>query len=60
MLATLPTLDVLPISCRAAAVIIHGSGDSTGRVGELPASGFPTALTLLDIGVVTTETGPPG
>ena len=51
------SVGVRPNSCRAAAIIIHGNGDSTGGVGELPANGFRTALTALDIAVVTTATG---
>ena len=55
-LTALLRLGVLPKSCRAAAIIIHGNGDSTGAVGELPANGFWTALTMLDIAVVATST----
>ena len=55
--AALVSAGVRPNSCRAAAIIIHGNGDSTGAVGELPANGFRTALTTLDIAVVTTATG---
>ena len=51
------SLAVRPNSCRAAAIIIHGNGESNGAVGELPASGLRTALTTLDIAVVTTMTG---
>src|SRR6478752_2607961 len=51
------SVGVRPNSCRAAAIIIHGNGDSTGGVGELPANGFRTALTALDIAVVTAATG---
>src|SRR5690242_12258643 len=29
----------VPNSCRAAASIIHGSGDTAGAFGELPANG---------------------
>ena len=56
-LAGLLSLGVRPNSCRAAAIIIHGNGESNGAVGELPANGFRTALTTLDIAVVTTMTG---
>ena len=56
-LAGLVSPDVRPNSCRAAAIIIHGNGESNGAVGELPASGLRTALTTLDITVVTTMTG---
>jgi hypothetical protein len=55
-LTALLRLGVLPDSCRAAAIIIHGKGDSTGAVGELPANGFWTALTMFDIAVVATST----
>jgi hypothetical protein len=47
-------------SCRAAAITIHGNGDSTGAVGALPANGFRTALTTVEIAVVTTSTGAGG
>ena len=56
-LAGLVSPAVRPNSCRAAAIIIHGNGESNGAVGELPASGLRTALTTLDIAVVTTMTG---
>src|ERR1700754_4950109 len=48
---------VRPDSCRAGPIIIHGNGELTGAVGELAASGLRTALTTLDIAVVTTMTG---
>src|SRR5690349_4629656 len=53
-LTGMASLGVRSNSCRAAAIIIRGSGDSTGIVGELPANGLRTSLTMLDIAVVTT------
>ena len=44
-------------SCRAAAINIQVDGDSGAPVDPLPANGFRTALTRLDIAVVTTATG---
>jgi hypothetical protein len=44
-------------SCRAAAINIQVDGDSGAPVDPLPAKGFRTALTRLDIAVVTTATG---
>jgi len=47
-------------SCRAAAINIQVSGDSGAPVDPLPANGFRTALTTVDIAVVTTSTGAGG
>src|SRR4029077_10308527 len=55
--ATLLSVGVRPNSCRAAAITIHGSGDSTGAVGALPENGLRNPLTTLDTATVATVTG---
>jgi hypothetical protein len=55
--ATLATPGAVPISFRVAARAIHDSGDSTGAVGESPASGLSNALTACDITVASVSAG---
>ena len=56
----LARLVVVPISFRAAAIAIHGSGDSAGAVGEVPANGLSNALTAREMVLATESAGAGG